>query len=147
MSVQGESTAEISAPIADVWAVIQDVESAPAWQGGMKTVTAVERDADGRATVCDVEVDGRARTLRTRVRFAYAGPDTLSWSQVKGDVKALQGSWELHDLGGERTRARYWIEVDLGRLGLIIRGPILDAVRGQLAQGRAEDLRRRIEDA
>ena len=34
----GSSTAEIDAPIGQVWAFVQDVERAPEWQGGL-TVT------------------------------------------------------------------------------------------------------------
>jgi hypothetical protein len=56
------------------------------------------------------------------------------------------GRWELEDLGGNRTRATYSLEVDLGRmLSLVIRGPLVDLVRGMLVSARAGELKRAIE--
>jgi uncharacterized protein YndB with AHSA1/START domain len=49
----GSASVEIAAPLVEVWAVVQDVMAAPQWQGGLDTVTALERDADGRPTVID----------------------------------------------------------------------------------------------
>ncbi len=39
MSLTGSSTAEIHAPLETVWALVQDVESAPNWQGGLNALT------------------------------------------------------------------------------------------------------------
>ena len=50
-NLTGSSTAEIDAPRDLVWALVQDVESAPEWQGGLKWMHALERDGDGRATL------------------------------------------------------------------------------------------------
>ena len=45
----------------------------------------------------------------------------------------MRGSWEFEDLGDDRTRATYSMEVDLGRmLGMVIRGPLVGVLRGQL---------------
>ncbi len=61
-------------------------------------------------------------------------------------MKAVDGSWELEDLGSGRTRAVYSLEVDLGRmLGMVIRGPIVDVLRGMLVNARAGELKQRIE--
>ena len=40
--LSGSSTAEIDAPLAEVWALVQDVEKAPDWQGGLKGLEALE---------------------------------------------------------------------------------------------------------
>ena len=49
-------------------------------------------------------------------------------------------------LGDGRTRATYALEVDLGRmLGMVIRGPMVDALRGQLVNARAGELKARVE--
>ena len=50
---------------------------------------------------------------RLTVRFTYNGPTTLAWRQEKGELKSVDGRWELEDLGGNRTRATYSLEVDL----------------------------------
>jgi ribosome-associated toxin RatA of RatAB toxin-antitoxin module len=145
-NLDGESTAEIDAPLDVVWALVEDVEKAPGWQGGMKALRAVERDDQGRAVLCEAEVDGKVRTLKSTIRFAYSGaPNQLTWRQEKGDLKAVIGSWTLEDLGGDRTRATYKIEVDLGRLSLVIRGPLVGVLRGQLAGARASELKGAIE--
>jgi ribosome-associated toxin RatA of RatAB toxin-antitoxin module len=148
-TLNGSSTAEIEAPLERVWELVEDVELAPQWQGGMNSMRAIERDDRGRATVCEVGADAKVRTIKTIVRFDYGGaPNRLSWRQEKGDVKSLQGSWELEDLGDQRTRATYRIEVDPGRvLGMMVRGPVEGAIRQMLAGARAGELKARIEGA
>jgi ribosome-associated toxin RatA of RatAB toxin-antitoxin module len=144
-NLDGESTAEIDAPIDTVWALVEDVEQAPEWQGGMKSLRGTERDDQGRAVLAEVEVDAKVRALKSRLRFTYEGPHRLSWAQEKGDVKHIAGHWELEDLDGARTRATYFTEVDLGRLGMIIRGPVVGILRDQLAGARAGELKRAVE--
>jgi hypothetical protein len=122
------------------------VERAPQWQGGLKAVHALERDDDGHAIVCQTESDARVRTIRSTVRFTYSGPATLAWRQEKGELKSVEGRWDLEDLGKSRTRATYSLEVDLGRmLSLVIRGPLVDLLRGMLVSARAGELKRAIE--
>lgn len=145
-NMNGSSTAEIDAPLDQVWALVEDVEKAPEWQGGLKAMHAIERDADGRPLRCETETDGKVKTVKAIVRFTYAGPTELTWIQEKGDLKSVEGSWTLEDLGGDRTRATYSIEVDLGRkLGMLVRGPIVDVLRHMLAGARAGELKKEIE--
>jgi carbon monoxide dehydrogenase subunit G len=142
--LEGESTAQIDASIEAVWRLVADVERAPDWQGGLKSLSAVQHDDDGRVVVADIEIDGKLRTIKGRMRFTYDEPDRLSWVQETGEVKGVSGSWELVDLGGS-TRARYHTKVDLGRIGLIIRGPVVGVLREQLAGARAGELKREVE--
>jgi ribosome-associated toxin RatA of RatAB toxin-antitoxin module len=147
-NLTGSSTAEIQAPRDRVWALVQDVESAPQWQGGLKAMRALERDEQGRAVRCEAETDARVRTVKSIVRFSYDGPEALRWTQEKGDLKSVVGSWRLEDLGGDRTRATYALEVDLGRtLGMLVRGPVLDLIRQMLVAARAGELKKQIESA
>ena len=146
--ISGNSTAEIEAPLAQVWALVEDVPSAPEWQGGLKAVHVLERDDQGRATRCETESDGKVRTIKSTVRFTYDGPTKLSWTQEKGELKSVDGSWKLEDLGGGRTRATYALEVELGRmLGMVIRGPMVDLLRDMLVSARAGELKKQIESA
>jgi carbon monoxide dehydrogenase subunit G len=145
-NLTGSSTAEVDAPLEEVWALIEDVEAAPQWQGGLKSVQALERDADGRAIVCESQSDAKVRTVSSTVRFSYEAPTRLSWVQEKGELKSVEGSWELEDLGDGRTRATYALEVELGRvLGMLIRGPLVDMLRGMLVGARAGELKTRAE--
>jgi ribosome-associated toxin RatA of RatAB toxin-antitoxin module len=144
--LSGTSTAEIDAPLQRVWELVEDVESAPQWQGGLKEMRAVERDDQGRAVLCEAETDAKVRTVKSVVRFSYEGPARLSWKQEKGELKSVEGSWTLEDLGGERTRATYAIEADLGRmLGMLIRGPLVGVLRDMLAGARAGELKKHAE--
>ncbi len=145
-NLTGSSSAEIDAPLERVWALVEDVEAAPHWQGGLKSIRAIERDGDGRPTLCESESDARVRTIKSTVRFAYGGPTELRWRQEKGEMKSVDGSWKLEDLGDGRTRATYSLDVDLGRmLGLVIRGPLVDVLRGMLVSARAGELKKHAE--
>jgi carbon monoxide dehydrogenase subunit G len=146
-NLTGSSTAEIDAPIDQVWALVEDVPAAPQWQGGLKSMRVIERDGDGRAVLCESESDAKVRTVKSTVRFTYNGPTELRWTQEKGDMKSVDGSWQLEDVGGDRTRATYAIEVDLGRmLAMVIRGPLVDLVRQMLAGARAGELKKHAEE-
>ena len=145
-AITGSSAAEIEAPISQVWEVVEDVLAAPEWEGGLKDMQEVERDADGHVTLAESSSDAKVRTIKSTVRFAYDGPTRLAWRQEKGELKSVDGSWELEDLGDGRTRATYRLDVELGRmLGLVIRGPLVDVLRGQLVGARAGELKKRVE--
>jgi coenzyme Q-binding protein COQ10 len=145
-NLTGSSTAEIDAPLERVWKLIEDVEKAPEWQGGLKSMRALQRDGDGRAVLCESESDAKVRTIKSTVGFTYDEPTLLSWSQEKGELKSVDGRWELEDLGDGRTRATYSLEVDLGRmLGMLIRGPIVGVIREMLVGARAGELKKSME--
>jgi uncharacterized membrane protein len=147
-SLTGTSTAEIDAPLDQVWALVEDVERAPDWQGGLKAIHVLERDDEGRPHLCEAETDAKVRTVKSIVRFHYDEPGALRWTQVKGDLSSVEGRWDLEELGDGRTRATYWLQVDLGRmLGMVIRGPLVDLLRQMLAGARAGELKRAIEGA
>jgi len=129
-----------------VWALVQDVERAPQWQGGLKAVHALERDDAGHAIVCQTESDARVRTIKSTVRFTYNGPATLTWRQEKGELKSVEVAGNWRTWAGTERGATYSLEVDLGRvLSLVIRGPLVDLLRGMLVSARAGELRRAIE--
>jgi ribosome-associated toxin RatA of RatAB toxin-antitoxin module len=142
----GTSTAEIDAPLDEVWALVEDVAKAPDWQGGLKAMDVLERDDEGRALLCEAETDAKVRTVKSIVRFEYDGPKALRWTQVKGGLKSVDGRWDLEELEDGRTRATYWIQTDLGRvLSMVVRGPLVDLLREMLAGARAGELKRAIE--
>ncbi|HSS03581.1 MAG TPA: SRPBCC family protein [Solirubrobacterales bacterium] len=142
----GTASAEIDAPIDEVWTVVEDVLTAPEWQGGLVALTALEQDDDGRPTLVESESDIKVRHVKTQVRFSYEPPTRLLWKQEKGDLKSVEGSWTLEDLGGERTRATYTLDGDPGRvLGMLIRGPVEAAARAMLVNARPGELKARVE--
>jgi carbon monoxide dehydrogenase subunit G len=142
----GTADAEIDAPLDAVWAVVEDVLTAPDWQGGLVAITALEHDVEGRPTLVESVSDIKIRQVKTQVRFSYEPPTRLSWVQEKGDLKSVEGSWQLEDLGGGRTRATYTLDGDPGRmLGMLIRGPVEAAARAVLVNARPGELKARVE--
>ncbi|HEY8816611.1 MAG TPA: SRPBCC family protein [Candidatus Dormibacteraeota bacterium] len=142
----GTASAEIDAPLDAVWAVVEDVLTAPDWQGGLEAITALEHDDEGRPTLVESVSDIKVRQVKTQVRFSYEPPTRLSWTQEKGDLKSVEGSWQLEDLGGGRTRATYSLDGDPGRmLGMLIRGPVEAAARAVLVNARPGELKARVE--
>lgn len=146
MAIEGSASTEIDAPIDKVFAVAADVEGSPRWQPEIKSATATERGPDGEQLYVKTEVDGKVKTLKSDLRFSYAGPGGMSWVQEDGDLKAVRGSWAFEDLGGDRTKATYTLHVDLGRkLGMVVRGPLVDALRAQLCDSMPGKLKRFME--
>ena len=144
--VSGSASVEIEAPIAAVYAAAADVEASPRWQAEIKVAECLKRDGDGNQVLVHMETDAKVRRLGSDIRFSYEEPGRISWVQEDGDLKAVEGSWDLEDLGEERTRVTYWLEVDLGRtLGLLIRGPLVGVLRGQLVDTMPEKLKRFVE--
>ena len=142
----GSASSEIDAPLRDVWAVVEDVLSAPEWQGGLDSITALERDEDGRPLLVETENDIKVRRIISRVRFRYDQPTRLSWTQEHGEMKSVEGAWELEDLGDGRTRATYKLDADPGRLlGMLIKGPVEAATRAIFVNGRPGELKRLLE--
>jgi carbon monoxide dehydrogenase subunit G len=142
----GSASADIDAPLEQVWQIVEDVATAPEWQGGLDRLTALEHDGEDRPTLVETENDIKVRTIKTHVRFRYEGPTRLSWTQEKGDMKSVEGAWQLEDLGDGRTRATYTLDADPGRvLGLVIRGPVEAATRAIFVNGRPGELKRRAE--
>jgi uncharacterized membrane protein len=145
-NITGERSVEIDAPIQRVFDIAADIEKAPSWMGSMKDVEILERDGDGRAALVETVNDAKVKTVKAKLSFTYDAPTSIRWRQEKGDVKSLDGWWTLEDLGGDRTRATYALEVDPGRmLGMLIRGPVEGQVRDFLLGDAADGLKRTAE--
>lgn len=143
--ITGSSSAEVDATIERCWEVVEDVASAPEWQGGLVRLDVIEQDDQGRPLVCDTLSDAKVRKVRTRQRFTYEPPERLSWKMIDGELDSMEGYWQLEDLGDGRTRVTYGLAVDPGRLGLLARGPLERAARAVVVDPRAKELARRVE--
>ncbi|HEY0392533.1 MAG TPA: SRPBCC family protein [Solirubrobacterales bacterium] len=145
-TIKGNAGAEIDAPVEAVFAAAADVEASPSWQPEIKVAECLERDSAGNQVLVHMETDAKVRRLGSDLRFSYEEPSRISWAQEEGDLKSVEGGWELEDLGNGRTRVSYWAEVDLGRvLGMVIRGPIVNMLSGQLIDNMPVRLKRFVE--
>ena len=144
--ISGSHSLEIDAPVEVCFDIAADVERAPEWQGAMKSAKALEHDDEGRPTLVDTEIDSGVTKNRLLLRFAYDEPHGMTWTRESGDLKSLEGRWDFEDLGDGRTRATYSMTVDLGRmLGMVIRGPLVGVLRGQLVDTMPEKLKTYVE--
>lgn len=141
----GTASIEVDAPIEACWDLAQDTGSAPEWQEGLDAIDVRERDAAGRPLVAETVSDAKVRKVKSLVRFSYEEPHRVGWRQEKGDLKTLDGAWELEALGPDRTRVTYRLEGDPGRmLGMLIRGPVEDRLREILVGGRPAEFKARL---
>lgn len=144
--ISGSASIEIDAPIETVFDVAADVEGSPRWQPEIKVAECVERDGDGNQALVHMETVVAVRQVNSEMRFSYERPTRIAWVQEDGPMKSIEGSWELEDLGDGRTRASYALEADPGRkLGLIIRGPVVDALRAHMVDSMPEKLKGFVE--
>jgi uncharacterized membrane protein len=148
MAIHGSATATIDAPIDEVFAVAADVEHSPEWQPEIKEVEVLERDADGRQVLVRTVTNGGVRDLRADLEFSYEEPGSIRWTQARGDLKSIDGSWEFEDVGDGSTRATYEMTVDLGRvLGMLIRGPMVAILRRQIVETMPGKLKQHLESS
>jgi carbon monoxide dehydrogenase subunit G len=105
---------DIDAPIDAVWTIVQDVAGWTGWQGTLGSLDVLEQDADGRATLCAIELDAKMTKIKMKLGCSYSAPTRVSFERVSGDLSALSGSWQLEDLGDGRTRATYQLDVNPG---------------------------------
>jgi uncharacterized protein YndB with AHSA1/START domain len=146
VAIQGSASTEIDAPIEEVFEVAADIEGSPRWQPEIKLARCLEHDADGRQVLVRTETDAKAKRIGANLRFEYEHPTTIRWHQEEGDLKSVEGSWQLEDLGDGRTRATYEMTVDLGRmLGMLIRGPLVGVLRGQIVESMPGKLKGFVE--
>jgi carbon monoxide dehydrogenase subunit G len=144
--MSGSASTEIDAPLNAVWAVVEDVAAAAEWQKGLDTITVLERDDQGRAVQCETTTDARLKVFTARVRFVYASPSELTWTQERGDLRSMEGSWQLEETGDGRTRATYTLDGDPGVLmGRFLKGALEARIRDILIEGRPAELKARVE--
>jgi ribosome-associated toxin RatA of RatAB toxin-antitoxin module len=138
--MQGTSEGDVDAPLQRCWEVVEAIERSPEWQQGMESVQVLERDAQDRASVCEIVVDAKFTKLKLRVTVAYDPPHRLAFTQQgSGSVQRLGGSWELSEAGPGRTHARYTLALDPGKVGLMAR-PLERALRPVVVGQRPSEL-------
>ena len=138
--LEGSAEGEVDAPIERCWDVVVAIDRGPEWQQGLESVDVLERDSQSRPSLCEIVVDAKFTKLRVRVTFSYEPPHRLTFSQTgSGSVDRLEGSWELSEIGAGRTRVRYALAIDPGKVGLMAR-PLERALRPIVVGQRPNEL-------
>jgi ribosome-associated toxin RatA of RatAB toxin-antitoxin module len=108
---------------------LTDFERLPEWQGAVRRVRVLERDAQERATVVEYEVDARFKTVRYRLRQIYDEPRRLASEYLGGDFRDFCGEWRFEPACDGRTRVELDLRIDPGRfVPGVLRSAIADAV-------------------
>lgn len=144
--LSGSSSADIDAPIERCYELVTDPETTADWQASVKRTEILERDERGRATLVRTHIDAIIRDVKVDLRFSFDEPNELRWNREGGDLSDVQGAWRFEDLGDQRTRATYTLELDPGRiLGMLARGPVGDQLRRHLTRQPPQGLKQAAE--
>jgi ribosome-associated toxin RatA of RatAB toxin-antitoxin module len=121
---------------------LTDFERLPEWQGAVRRARVLERDAAGRGTVVEYEVDVRLKTVRYRLRQLYDEPHRLASEYLGGDFRDFCGEWRFEPAGDGRTRVELDLRIDPGRF---VPGPLRAAIADAVMRRALRDLKRYVE--
>ncbi|WP_107768123.1 SRPBCC family protein [Nocardioides terrigena] len=116
MAEQTTSSIVIDAAPAAIMAVIADFDSYPSWAKGVKTARVVEPDPLGGARAEQVYFELDVSPIKDEYTLAYDwdGDREVTWTLVEGKMlKALDGAYELRDLGNGSTEVAYRLALDV----------------------------------
>lgn len=140
------ASTDIDPPIDAVWAIVSDVARWPEWQDTLGSIDVLEQDAEGRATLCAIEIDATMMKIKMKLACSYTAPTQVSFQRVSGDLSGLSGSWQLEDLGDGRTRATYQLDVNPGGvLNFFLNEERVGKLRETLVDARPAELKARAE--
>lgn len=146
--LSSSASTDVDAPIDAVWAIVQDVAQWPEWQDTLGALDILERSPEGQATLCAVEFDAKVTKIKMKLACSYAAPTRMTFERVSGDLSALSGSWQLEDLGADRTRATYQLDVNPGGvLNFFLNEERVGKLRETLVDIRPGELKARAEAA
>jgi ribosome-associated toxin RatA of RatAB toxin-antitoxin module len=134
-------TAEIAATPRQCFDAMTDVEALPAWQGAVKSVRVLERDAHGRGSVIEFEVDAKVKTVRYRLRQRYEEPHRIASEYLGGDFRDFEGEWRFIGAGAG-TRIELDLRIDPGRF---VPGPVRRLIADAVMRRALDDLKRHLE--
>jgi ribosome-associated toxin RatA of RatAB toxin-antitoxin module len=136
-------TAEIRATPRACFDALTDYERLPQWQGAVRHARVLERDARGRGTVVEYEVDARVKRVRYRLRQLYDEPVRIGSEYLGGDFRSFAGEWRFKALDDGSTRVELDLRIDPGRLVPgVVRAAISDAVMRRALTDLARHLER-----
>ena len=124
MADQASSSITVAAEKSAIMNVIADFPAYPEWAGYVKKAEVVAEGPEGRAKQVHFVLDAGVIKDDYVLEYDWDGDDKVEWHLVKGGVlKALDGTYALHDAGSGNTEVTYRLSVDLSlpMIGLIKR--------------------------
>jgi ribosome-associated toxin RatA of RatAB toxin-antitoxin module len=122
MAEQSTQSIVVSAPAADVMAVIADFEAYPQWVSAARTVEVLEAGPDGRARRVRFVIDMVLRDEYV-LDYTWDGDRQVSWTLVSsGLMKRQDGSYTLRAVdGGTEVTYRLTVEIGMAAIGMFKR--------------------------
>ncbi len=122
----------IDAPADRVFDVIVDYARYPEFVPGIKACRVVAGGEAAERRV-EYELDLGIKRVRYVLRHLEERPTKVTWSLVSGDLmKVSNGSWELQ-AEGDRTRARYAVEILIAKPPLVPQA-VMDRISDELTR-------------
>lgn len=134
-------SAIIAATPEECFGALTDYERLPEWQGAVRAVRILERDAQGRGSVVEYEVDAKVKTVRYTLEQVYDEPHRLGSRYVGGDFRDFAGEWRFFARDDRRTRAELDLRIDPGRF---VPGPVRSLIAAAVMDRALADLERRF---
>ncbi|HEV7383598.1 MAG TPA: SRPBCC family protein [Phenylobacterium sp.] len=92
---------DIAAPPEVIWSVMTDCDLAPRMVANLKSCRILDRDPQGRWDVREqISKMTFVPSVRSVFREDFEPPNRLTFHQVGGDLKVLEGEWRLTRHGG-----------------------------------------------
>jgi ribosome-associated toxin RatA of RatAB toxin-antitoxin module len=135
-------TADIAATPQACFDALTDYERLPEWQGAVRAARVLERDAEGRGTVVEYEIDARVKTVRYRLRQVYEEPRRLASEYLGGDFRSFSGEWRFSPRGENHTHAELDLRIDPGRF---VPGPLRGVIADAVMRRALRDLKAYVE--
>jgi carbon monoxide dehydrogenase subunit G len=135
----------VSAPPAQVAAVICDFPRYPEWAGAMKQVEVVQEYEDGYAARVRFVLDAGVMTDDYTLEYAYAEDlSRIEWELVAPSKtqKSQRGSYDLVDEGDGTTTVTYTLEVELS---IAMLGMFRRKAEKMIMDTALRELKRRVE--
>ena len=104
----------VAATLQRIWAVLLDYPNFPKIFHNVKTLRVLSEDKQGAKLA--YQVDGILSTYSYVLSRRYDEPERrLTWTRLSGDLKHVEGSWEIRDTPRPELRLLiYELYVDLG---------------------------------
>ncbi|MDQ1404077.1 MAG: hypothetical protein QOG03_2393 [Actinomycetota bacterium] len=143
MTDQATERMQVDAPLERCYEVASDFERYPEWAGGIKQVTVVDRDDQGRPRRVTYRAGGLGRSVSYTLEYSYdEAPGRLGWVQVAGDLtRRLDGEYVFAARDGG-TEVTYHL---LAELKVPIPGFVKRRAETLVLGTALKDLKRRIE--
>jgi ribosome-associated toxin RatA of RatAB toxin-antitoxin module len=114
---EGRGEIDVPAAVAQVWAVVCDVESYPSWMGDVRHAAVLERDELGRPSVAEFGVGGFGVTVGYALAYSYEEHRTVSWQLVRSrELRRMDGEYRFTATDTDDrpcTHVTYRLDVDL----------------------------------